>query len=170
MEFLESLRQYFRGEKLESMLILAGSAILLAAGGGLLASTAGPFARGLGGVLLLTGLIGAVVGGTIVFRTDRQVAELTELYERDVGGFVAAEGSRIRKVVRSFRTYRIAYAVAVVAALALALSTRVPVLHGVALGLVVFAAFGLTVDHYAEARAIRYAEKVHGQVPHTRSG
>ena len=33
-----------------------------------------------------------------------------------------------------------------------------PLFHGLAVGLLVLAALGLTIDYYAEARAVRYAE------------
>lgn len=162
-DFLEALRQYFRGEKVESLVILAGSGALLAAGGLLLGAVGSSFARGLGGVLLLTALIGAVVGGTIVLRTDRQVTALTELYRSDRGGFVDTEGARITKVVRSFRAYRAAYVVATLIGLGLLLLRGRPLLEGLGVGLLLFAALGFTVDHYAEARAIGYAAEVRSQ-------
>jgi hypothetical protein len=163
LEFLEALRQYFHAEKLESVIILAGSTVLMAAGVVLYLGVASQFARGLAGLLLLTGLIGAVVGGAIVLRTDRQVAALTSLYQADRAGFVAAEGARMTQVVKSFRTYRIAYAVAVLTGLGLLLLGGRPLLHGMGVGLLLFAALGFTVDHFAEARAHRYAAQVHAQ-------
>ena len=33
-----------------------------------------------------------------------------------------------------------------------------PIYHGLAVGLLILAALGLTIDYYAEARAVRYAE------------
>jgi hypothetical protein len=163
LEFLEALRQYFRAEKVESLAILGGSTVLLASGVVLYLGVASHFARGLAGILLLTGLIGAVVGGSIVLRTDRQVAGLTSLYQADRARFVAAEGARMTRVVNSFRTYRIAYAVAVLMGLGLLLLGGRPLLHGMGVGLLVFAALGFTVDHFAEARAHRYAAQVHAQ-------
>jgi hypothetical protein len=166
LEFLASLREYFRGEKVESVLILGGSTLLLATGIGFLAALPQPFVRGLAGVLLVSGAIGGVVGGTIVLRTDRQVAELTRLYEQDRARFAAEEAPRMRKVVRSFRGYRVAYSVAVLAGLGLLLLPSRPVLHGVGVGLLLFAALGFTVDHFAEARAIRYEKQVLAQGTH----
>lgn len=163
VEFLEALRQYFRGEKQESIAILAGSAVLLVSGAIMYLAVASHFVRGLAGMILLTGLVGAVVGGTIVLRTDRQVARLSALYEADAPRFVADEQPRIERVVRSFRVYRIAYTVAVVAALAFLLLSSRPLLHGLAVGMLVFAALGFTVDFFAEARAIDYAARVGSQ-------
>jgi len=162
-EFLEALRLYFRGEKEESLVILAGSGLLLAAAGGLVSAEPQPFARGLAGALLLPVVVGSVVGGTIVLRTDRQVADLTSLYDADLDRFAASEGTRMRKVVRSFRTYRIGYSVVAATALGLGWSAARPVLDGVAAGLLVFAGLGFVVDHFAEARAIRYEKEVLAQ-------
>jgi uncharacterized membrane-anchored protein len=163
MEFLEALHHYFRGEKLESIAILTGSALLLVAAAILITGVQQPFARGLGGVLLVTALIGAVVGGTIVFRTERQVAQLVSLYEADRSQFAAVEGSRMETVVRSFQIYKGAYVVAVLGAVLLLALGSSPMFHGVGVGLLLFAALGFTVDHYAEARAIGYAEQVRAQ-------
>jgi hypothetical protein len=162
LEFLAALRQYFGAEKMESVAILGGAAVLLATGMALYLGVSSHFARGLAGVLLLTGLIGAVVGGTIVLRTDRQVAALGELYHSDRARFVATEGFRIERVVRSFRIYRAAYALAVVIALGFLLVGGRPLLQGLGVGLLLFAALGFTVDHFAEERAIEYAARVHG--------
>lgn len=160
LEFVEALRQYFRAEKLESVAIVAGSAVLLATGAVLLASATAQFARGLAAVLLLTGVIGAIVGGTIVLRTDRQVADLVRLYETDRTRFASTEGPRIERVAKSFRTYRATYVVAVLLALALLVLSHRPLLHGLGVGLLLFAALGFTVDHFAETRAIDYEARV----------
>lgn len=160
LEFLDALRAYFRAEKMESVAILCGAAVLLATGAALFLGVASQFTRGLSAVLLLTGLVGAVVGGTIVLRTDRQVASLTALYETDRPRFAATEGARIERVVESFRIYRVAYAAAVLIGLVLLLIGGRPLLHGLGVGLLLFAVFGFTVDHFAEARAIAYAAHV----------
>jgi hypothetical protein len=55
------------------------------------------------------------------------------------------------------------YTLAGVAALILVSFTKSPGLHGLAVGLFIFAAMGFTIDHYAEERARWYAEKVHAQ-------
>ncbi|MEX2571700.1 MAG: hypothetical protein WD737_10420 [Gemmatimonadota bacterium] len=161
--FLAALRDYFRGEKRESLVILVASSGLLAVGIGAIAIVGGPFARGLGIVVIATALVGAVVGATIVLRTDRQVASLVDLWNSDRDRFAAEEGPRIGTVVRSFRLYRAVYAGATIAAILLLLLTDAPLAHGVAWGLLIFAGSGFTVDHFAESRAIRYAAQVRAQ-------
>jgi hypothetical protein len=163
MEFFEDLQQYFRGEKSESAVILWVSVAFLAASLVLAFWVRQPFTKGLGTVLLLSALIGGTVGATVFFRTDGQVAELSSLYGSNPQEFAEVEGRRIDKVVASFRYYRIMYVVAGIAALAFVSLTRLPALHGAAVGLFIFAAMGFTIDHYAEERAEWYAARVHGQ-------
>jgi len=150
------LRAYFQGEKSEAALILLAGVVCLIAAAWLWIWIREPFARGLAASLLLVAALGLGVGVSVYFRTDGQVRELVELQRTDPSRFAAEEGPRIRQVIRSFAHYRIAYAVAIVLALLLVFVVRGPTFHGLAVGLLVLAAMGLTIDYYAEARAVRY--------------
>ena len=163
MEFLNDLQLYFRGEKVESAVILLISLALLLAAIALIFWVRQPFTKGLGTVLLLAALIGVSVGGAVFFRTDGQVKELTSAYTSSPSEFADVEGRRMDKVVGSFRAYRFMYILSGIVALGLVSLTRSPEFHGAAVGLFVFAAMGFAIDHYAEERAIWYAEKVHAQ-------
>lgn len=152
------LRTYFSGEKSEAAwILLAGAACLLAAAW-LWFAVRQPFARGLATSLLLVAALGLGVGGSVYLRTDRQLADLGGLHRADPAGFAAEEGTRIRRVVRDFGIYRIGYAVAVLVALACVFALGTAYGHGLAVGLLVLAALGLTIDHYAEARAFAYVQ------------
>ena len=72
--------------------------------------------------------------------------------------FAAEEAPRIRQVVRSFGQYRMGYALAVLAALALVFLLGRPVHYGWAVGLLLLAALGFTIDFYAERRAVEYVQ------------
>ena len=150
------VRTYFSGEKSEAALILLAGALCLAVASWLWFAVRQPFARGIAGALLLSAALGLGVGGSVYFRTDDQVRQLLELQARDPGRFAVEEGPRIRAVVRSFALYRIGYAVAVLLALCCVFVLGRPVFHGVAVGLLVLAALGFTIDYYAEARAVDY--------------
>lgn len=63
-------------------------------------------------------------------------------------------------VVRSFAYYRVMYGLASIIALAFAFGSGRPALHGIAVGLLLFAALGLTIDYFAQARAIWYAQEI----------
>jgi integral membrane sensor domain MASE1 len=147
---------YFSGEKYESGWILLAGALALATALALWFLVRQPFARGLAAALLLAAVLGLVVGGTVYFRTEHQVAELHRLRAADPARFSAEEGARIGAVVRSFGQYRLAYAAAVVLALVLVFVFGRPVHQGIAVGLLVLAALGLTIDFYAGERAQEY--------------
>jgi hypothetical protein len=154
------LRSYFTGEKSEAMwILLAGVACLLAAVW-LWFAARQPFARGLATSLLLVAALGLGVGGSVYWRTDRQLADLAELQRVDQPRFAAEEGPRIRQVVRSFGIYRAGYAAAVLVALACVFALGSAYGHGLAVGLLVLAALGLTIDYYAEARAVEYVRRL----------
>ncbi len=72
--------------------------------------------------------------------------------------FVAEEGPRIAQVVQSFGLYRIGYAMAVALALCFVFVLGKPSQHGFAVGLLLLAALGLTIDFFAERRAEQYRE------------
>ena len=156
------IRSYFAGEKSEAMLILLAGVICLVAAVWLWFVVRQPFARGLALSLLLCAALGLSVGGSVYWRTDSQVRQLLELQDRDPGRFSAQEGPRIREVVKSFKAYRICYAVAVLLALVFVFVMGRPTYHGLAVGLLVLAALGFTIDYYAEARAVDYVRGLEG--------
>ncbi len=152
------LRTYFGGEKSEATLILLAGALAFVAALWLWFSVREPFARGLAAALLLVAALGLGVGGTVYFRTDGQVRQLVELQQRDPARFATEEGARIRQVIRSFGQYRVGYAVAAVLALVFVFAVGRPLFHGLAVGLLILAALGLTIDFYAERRAVTYEQ------------
>jgi hypothetical protein len=158
MNAAEVIAAYFRGEKSEAALILLAGALSLVAALWLWFSVREPFARGLAAALLLTAALGLGVGGGVYFRTDTQVARLLQLQRSDPAGFAAEEGPRIHQVVRSFGIYRLCYAAAVILALLFVFVLGKPSQHGFAVGLLLLAALGLTIDFFAERRAEQYLQ------------
>ena len=157
------IRAYFAGEKFEAGWILLAGAIALALAAWLWFGIREPFARGLAASLLLTAALGLSVGGTVYLRTDGQVSALVELQRADPPRFAAEEGPRIRAVERSFGQYRIGYAAAVLLALLLVFVIGTPRMQGVAVGLLVLAALGFTIDFFAEHRAVVYEQALIAQ-------
>lgn len=163
MDAEQILGEYFAGERAEAFWILAAGCASLAAALVLWFWGREPFARGLALGLLLVAGLGTTVGSTVYFRSDAQSQQLIEWRQADPARFAAEEGPRIRQVVTSFGYYRIGYAIAVLAALALVFLLGRPFQHGLAVGLLVLAAMGLTVDFYAERRAVTYVTALEAQ-------
>jgi hypothetical protein len=156
MTLAEAITTYFRGEKTESLLILLAVAVLLVAAVVLFAWFREPFTRGLAAMFVFAALVGGSVGVTVYLRTDAQVAGLLDQARDDPAAFREAEGPRMATVVSSFGWYRLGYAAAALLALGFVFLVGRPLYHGLAVGLLVFAALGLTIDYYAETRAVRY--------------
>jgi len=158
MDFEQIVRWYFTGEKAEAFWILAAGIASFVAAVVLWFWARDPFARGLAMALLIVAGLGISVGGTVYFRSDAQAQQLVEQQRTDPVRFAAEEGPRIATVIKSFGLYRIGYAVAVLLALFFVFVMGRPSQHGFAVGLLLLAAMGLTIDFYAERRAQQYQQ------------
>jgi drug/metabolite transporter (DMT)-like permease len=158
MDFEQMVRWYFAGEKAEAFWILAAGVVSLGAAVVLWFWARDPFSRGLAMALLIVAGLGFSVGGTVYFRSDAQAQQLVEQRASDAAQFAAEEGPRIATVIKSFGLYRIGYAVAVLLALFFVFVMGKPSQHGFAVGLLLLAALGLTIDFYAERRAQQYRQ------------
>ena len=158
MDVEQIVRWYFTGEKAEAFWILAAGVASLVAAIVLWFVARDPFSRGLALALLIVAGLGLSVGGTVYFRSDAQSQHLLEQQRTSPSQFAAEEGPRIQQVVRSFAQYRIGYAVAVLLALFFVFVMGKPSQHGFAVGLLLLAALGLTIDFFAERRAEQYLQ------------
>jgi hypothetical protein len=156
MDFEQIVRWYFAGEKAEAFWILAAGLVSLVAAIVLWFWGKEPFARGLAMALLIVAGLGVAVGGTVYFRSDAQAQELVAQRASNPTQFAAQEGPRIATVIKSFGQYRLGYAAAVLLALFFVFVMGRPSQHGFAVGLLLLAAMGLTIDFYAERRAQQY--------------
>jgi lipoprotein signal peptidase len=158
MDFEQVVRWYFAGEKAEAFWILAAGVVSLVGAIVLWFLAREPFARGLAMALLVMAGLGLSVGGTVYFRSDKQSQQLLEQQRISPAQFAAEEGPRMQQVVRSFAQYRIGYAVAVLLALFFVFVMGKPSQHGFAVGLLLLAALGLTIDFFAGRRAEQYLQ------------
>jgi lipoprotein signal peptidase len=163
MDLVSIMQAYFHGEKVESILMVAASIVILVVAGLLFFVLRHPFAKGLAVVLLLTAIVAGSVGGAIVLRTDKQLTSLVSLYRTDPQKYWETEGARMAAVVKSFIYYRVLYGAACLVALLLVFASGRPVLHGVAVGLLLFGALGLTIDYFALDRAERYVAEIRAE-------
>ncbi len=102
---VDAMQSYFTGEKSEAGIILLLCAILLAVAVYFLIGSR-PFLKGIGTLLVVSALVGAIVGGTVYLRTDGQVSALTDLVNRDCNRFVHEEGARMDTVMKNFQMYK----------------------------------------------------------------
>jgi len=136
--------RYFAEERRGAVFFLAAGLAALALSLGLALSRTAY--RGMVPPLGALGLVEVVVGAIVLSRTPRPVEEL----ER--------ERARMRRVIASFRIYKVAETVLLTAGLTLMmLFPRHTVLYASGLGCVVQASVLLVLDRVAERRAREYA-------------
>jgi hypothetical protein len=151
---------YFRGERAEMIAFLVFAGVLVVAAV-LLWMAHDRFARSLSVVLALCALIACSTAIPLLLRDGPHAQRLRERIDRGEEAVVRAEEeARMTVVNRNYPYYRYMYAALVVAAIALIAFMRNATTSGIAVGLLVFAATGLVVDHYSEERAAIYTRSL----------
>jgi hypothetical protein len=155
----DALVTYFTGEKRAGVFFLVLALAALAAAVALWRG-AGPF-RGAALPLAAVALGQLAVGGTLVARTDRQMAALAAQLESDPRAFQADETARMDRIMTSFRWIVAVEVVLLCAAVALLLSFHAPSLAaGIGLGLLLQASATLAFDVVAVHRNRTYQDAV----------
>src|SRR5688572_31427095 len=80
---MEFIKTYFTAEKSESLIFIAFGILTISFSAYALLKWGETFHKGFSIPLILIGLIQVVIGGTVYFRTDKQVSDLEILYRRD---------------------------------------------------------------------------------------
>jgi hypothetical protein len=159
MEPLEIVDTYFGREKSESVVFLALG--VLGIGLGLLFwwYDQSSLLQGAIAPLLTLGLISGIVGGTIFFRTDAQVAALKQTYQQDSRRFFAEEQIRMHKVNRNWAIYKIIeLAIILAAVILLFVAYRQDFWVGFAIAALLMASALIVLDVIGERNSRWYAE------------
>lgn len=155
----DQLTTYFKAEKSEALIFMIAG--LVAAAFAVYAFTAlkQRFYTGIAVPLLLIGLIQFVVGSTVYFRTDKQVAQLETVYRESPAKLAAGEVPRIEGVLKSFTIIKYTEIVFILSGILLLLFLRSNDLwFGIGLGLLAQGTLSLILDIFAERRAAVYLE------------
>ncbi|HYO73870.1 MAG TPA: hypothetical protein VEU33_48165 [Archangium sp.] len=155
MGMQEQMVGYFAAEKAESWLfILVG---VVAVGVAVWLLVTGHSYRGMAYPLIAVGLIQLVVGGTVAFRTDAQVAALAQQLAASPSAFQLAEVPRMEVVMRNFELYKGVEIALLLVGVGLAYAfRRKELVYGVGVGLVMQASLMLVLDLFAEKRGDDY--------------
>jgi hypothetical protein len=155
----EQMVRYFAAEKAESWLFILVGVVALGVSVWLLRT--GSSYRGMAWPLIAVGLIQLVVGGSVAFRTDTQVAALTAQLASSSSAFQLAEVPRMEGVMRNFTLYKGLEITLLLVGVALTSAFRhKEVLYGVGVGLVLQASLMLVLDLFAERRGDEYLSAV----------
>jgi hypothetical protein len=157
INMLPQILKYFRAEKEAStyILLIAAAIVLLS----VWIWWRGSRYRAIAIPLTLLAVVELAAGATIYLRTDRQIDTLTEQYYSDREAYGREESARMERVVTSFRFYKIAEIVVLIAGLSMIAVYRArPALLAVGAGLVVQATILLIFDMIAAQRAQVYLD------------
>ena len=157
---LETLLNYFAGEKAESVLFIAAGATALLAGIAFWFRGA-PVLKGAAIPLVAIALIHLVVGATVFSRTEDLVRTLVTQLEQQPAAYKAEESARMARVNDNFDLYKQIEITLTLAGLGMAawgLQRARPFLAGAGCGLAFQAMFTLLLDFFAEARADVYTQ------------
>ena len=157
----DHLSTYFTAEKQEAMLFMAVGVAALVVSFYLI--KADSTYKGMVYPLIVVAVIQLVVGSTVYFRTDRQVAALEKLLKYDPAAYKAEELQRMEPVMKNFRVYKSIEIILLAIGMALTFALRKNNLwYSVGIGLIVQSSLMLILDLFAERRAHDYLKFVVG--------
>jgi len=152
---------YFAGERLEMYAILAGSLGVVGIAVALFLVARDDFSRGFGAAALLLALLLSATAIALLRRDPpHEAALLATLGGSGARSALDAELRRVVEVIGKYPAYRYAALAIGVAALLAAAFVRRGVVAGLAAGALLLVVAQVTVDHYSEARARRYAAEL----------
>ncbi len=164
MKFIETMLPYFQGEKIEALVFILPIGLLcLVFGGWLLSEGHQGFARGVAIPFIAMGLVIAVIGGTVGFRTPAQISQIQQSYSANSAGTIKSEIVRMEKVNQAWPWYLAIWVVFAIVGLGLRLLNTSEFLSGFGIALVFFSGLGLMIDGFADRRGRFYSNVINEQ-------
>jgi hypothetical protein len=156
---MNNMSDYFVAEKQESVIFVVVG--LLAIGFSLWLWMNGHRLKSMAYPLVVIALMQIVVGGTVYLRTDSQVSTLSAQLQVNPAALKAEETARMETVMKNFSIYKsIEMLLLIMGVGMIAFFQRHDVVAGFGVGLVLQAAFTLTLDIFAETRGSDYLSVV----------
>ena len=156
---MNNMSDYFVAEKQESVIFVVVG--LLAIGFSLWLWMNGHRLKSMAYPLVVIALMQIVVGGTVYLRTDSQVSTLSAQLQVNPAALKAEETARMETVMKTFSIYKsIEMLLLIMGVGMIAFFQRHDVVAGIGVGLVLQAAFTLTLDIFAETRGADYLSVV----------
>ena len=156
---INHISNYFVAEKQESVIFIAVGLLAIGLSGWLWMN--GHRLKSMAYPLVVIGLMHMVVGGTVYQRTDSQVSTLSTQLQLMPAELKAEESTRMQIVMKNFSIYKtIEMMLLIVGVGMIAFLQRQDMAVGIGVGLVLQAAFTLTLDLFAEARGAEYLSAI----------
>jgi hypothetical protein len=158
---MDFIKTYFTAEKNESLIFILFGILTIGFSVYALLKWGDSFYRGFAVPAILIGVIQIVVGGTVYFRTDRQINQLETLYQKNKTAFAKAETPRMDTVMKNFSLYKkVEVAFVVIGLLLIFFAPSKGFWLGIGVGMLLQGALMLTADIFAERRGVIYIERV----------
>lgn len=158
MNFLAALQTYFDGETWTGYGLMAAGAAALLFALALYKSQSGGFLWAGAVPLLLYGLGGLGGGAGLALRTAKQVPALQQAYRQDPQAMVAQELPRMERVNANWPRVKTTWTVIIAVSLILIWAGAGTWMSALGVSLILICASLLTVDVYAERRAVPYTQ------------
>jgi hypothetical protein len=157
---INQMSSYFSAEKQESLIFVAVG--LLAIGISVWLWMSGHRLKSMAYPLVAIALMQIVVGASVYLRTDTQLSTLSVQLNMHPSALKAEETSRMQTVMKNFSIYKAVEMVLLIIGIGMiAFLQRHDLVAGIGVGLVLQAAFTLTLDIFAEARGTDYLSALH---------
>ena len=156
---INHMNSYFSAEKQESLIFIAvgllaiGISVWLWMNGHRLKSMAYP--------MVAIAVMQIVVGASVYLRTDAQLSTVSAQLNANPAALKAEETTRMQTVMKNFSIYKVVEMVLLIVGVGMiAFLQRHDTAAGIGVGLVLQAAFTLTLDIFAEARGADYLSAI----------
>jgi len=162
---MEFIKTYFSAEKSESLIFMAMGIMLIGFSTYALVKWGETFYKGFAIPVIFIGVIQLVVGGTVFFKTYKQLVALEALYQKSKTDFVSTETDRMNKVMDNFSIYKkIEIAFVIAGLLLIILAPSKEFWLGLGVGMLLQGALMLTADVFAERRGESYQTAISSQL------
>ena len=159
MNAMETIAQYFRAERAESVLFILVGALGLLLSWWFVVSLKRPFFTGMAISITAVALLQLIVGTTVFVRSPQDTARVTGLVQSDRPRLQSEEVPRMRVVMRNFKIYLGAeVGLLVLGLVVLAIGSAGSIWSGAAAGLAGQALFTMVLDLTAMRRGGKYLE------------
>ncbi|CAN7593562.1 hypothetical protein [Acidovorax delafieldii] len=160
---INHMSSYFAAEKQESLIFIAVGLLAICISTWLWMN--GHRLKSMAYPLVAIALMQMVVGASVYLRTDTQLSSLSVQLKANPAALKAEETTRMQKVMKNFSIYKAVEMLLLVIGVGLiATLHRQDMAAGIGVGLVLQAAFTLTLDIFAEARGADYLSAI-GAIP-----
>lgn len=158
---MDFIKTYFSAEKNESLIFIVFGILTIGFSVYALLKWGDSFYKGFAIPVILIGIIQMVVGGTVYFRSDKQMADLAKLYQQDKVAFARLENPRMDTVMKNFSVYKkVEVAFVVIGLLLIFLAPTKEFWLGIGVGMLLQGALMLTADIFAERRGHDYIQMI----------